>query len=168
MEIYTHLIPGTWSIPTMDNLQMAKLPQYNGKETYNKAFEVCHTSEADQELMRVFELPMTKGQAGCVTHFFWEYFQIVNNDRTINIAKVEQQFLDYDRPVPDDMNTLANINVDTEMEKLGLATFAWLKNNKDDLRFVYFGNSAETFEWAEMVDSPIQGTLRLLQILENV
>lgn len=91
-------------------------------------------------------MPMGRGQAGCITNYFWKHFQLVQSDKTTDVEKVKQQFVDFGMSVPEDTETLRNINVDTEQDKLGENTFKWLKNNRDAIRTVYFGNPKETFE----------------------
>lgn len=112
----------------------------------DKSFAVCKTSEADKELVRNLEMPTAKEQAGCLTNYFWVYLELVKkSDNTIDVEKTMQQFVDYGQPAPEDTKTLGNINVDTEREELGVRTFFWLKNNKDAIRFVFFGDAKEAF-----------------------
>lgn len=96
--------------------------------------------------MKQFDLPKDTKQAGCLSHYFWTYFKLVQKDKTINIDTVKQQFVDFGVPVPEDTETLRNINVETQQDELGEVTFKWLKNNQNDIRSVYFGNPNESFE----------------------
>lgn len=136
------------------HFQAAKLPQYNGKEVFQKAFEACQTSRDDMHLLQIFEMPSSEEQAGCVTNYFWKYFDLVHSDQTTNVEKVKQQFVDYENPVPEDTDTLANINVETEKNKLGMNTMSWLKNNRNSVRFVYFGDAMTSFEWMNKESLP--------------
>ena len=96
--------------------------------------------------MRRFDIPSSNAAAGCVIVHFWKEFNLVKPDGTTDVEGVKQQFRDYDREIPVDTDTLAGINVETEREKLGELTFKWLNNNKDAIRYVYYGNAKETFE----------------------
>lgn len=124
--------------------QLAKLPQYKGEELLGNAFRSCDTPESDRILIRNLDKP-SLAQAVCTTQFFWSVFGLIKEDRTLDVEKIMQQFVDYEIHIPEDTKTLKNINVDTQKEELALITFKWLGNNKEAIRLAYYGKGETAF-----------------------
>lgn len=122
---------------------MSKRPQTNGKTLYEKTFKHCYTSPEDAKLIRKFVQP-SKNQATCFARFLMTELEVVKKDRTLDTDKIAQQFIDYGEAVPEDLKTVAGINI--EEDEFADRLFSFMKNNKKKISFVFHGDEDETYE----------------------
>lgn len=128
--------------------QSAKLPQYSGKDVFAKMFENCKTPKEEQAVLKVFEKP-TQEQFSCLCLEFFKIVDMLNSDGTVNTDKLSQQFLDYERPVPEEVATFVGINA-YKSSTLADKVVPYMKKHKEDIKFVFYGNDNENFEWEDL------------------
>lgn len=75
--------------------------------------------------------------AVCFIKFANSKHQYLNSDGTYNIEKYSQKFIDNGFAVPADINTLANISIDTDPDQLVEKVFAFIKNNRSVVKAIF-------------------------------
>ena len=118
------------------------MPQYNGKEIYDKAFEFCKTPEEDRTFIRNFERP-SKEQGKCFSKYLITTMEMMKEDNTLNAEKVAQQFTDYGLEAPEETKKMGGVSIDDDAftDKF----FNFMKNHRRDISFVFHGDYEAKF-----------------------
>lgn len=120
------------------------MPQFKGKEEFDKLFETCHYPKSDQDLIKNFELP-SHVQPDCFTRSFFKSVNMVKADDTVDTEKMAMQFTDYGKTVPAGLKKFGEYNIYKETSGLTEELFTFMKKYKDDFKYVFYGNAHETF-----------------------
>lgn len=121
-------------------LKLAKLEQYSETKLNEDAFKKCQTSVEDQAQLLMLKMPSSLNQAVCYIRSITGAMGVLSPDGTYDIKRIAQQFIDYGYAIPDDIDTLAMINIDKEPTGFAVNSLKFFKKNEELIDQVFFRN----------------------------
>lgn len=112
--------------------------RFSEKNLLENAFKECKTPESEQTPFWTLEQPPSMEQAICFLKSCTKVLGILKPEGIYDVEKISQQFVDYGYKVPDDINTIENINIHANPALFVDRAFAFFKSNIDAIRAIYY------------------------------
>lgn len=125
---------------------MAKPPQFVGKKLFGEVFKACNTPGYDKKLLRKLEKASTFEQSACFLKEIYKRSDNIKPDGTPNVDKIANQFKEYGLPIPIELEPQRDLNIENDIELFVDRAFDFIVNNKEGIKFVYYGSRQESFE----------------------